>query len=73
MTVKQAAGPEPCRPIWDEDLFLVFTPKFKGKIMLYLASIVCATPSLGHATPPQHQAVRLINLACPSQEDKRYY
>ena len=44
---KQATRPEPCRPIWDKDFFLVFTSKFKGKIILCLANIIRApTPPL---------------------------
>ena len=43
---KQATGPGPCRPIWDEDFFLVFTLENKGKIILCLSNIDRALPLL---------------------------
>ena len=69
---KQATSLEPCSPIWDVDFF-VFTLEFHGKIILCLPNIVHVLfPLSGHATMAPRQAVRLINLACPSQEDKTY-
>ena len=46
-------------------------PEFKGKIISCLPKIVCALPP-GFATLAPRQAVRLINLACTSQEEKIY-
>ena len=59
---KQATGPEPCRPIWED--FFWSSPEFKCKIILCLLNIVHSLPP-GHFTLASRQAVRLINLVCP--------
>ena len=52
--------------------FFGLPPEFKGKIISCLPNIVCALPP-GFATLAPRQAVRLINLAGTSQEEKYIY